>query len=63
MRVKLRVVKAIIKFPFMCRHVGSVGVGLVLKVSSIQVNMLYYLLIDDHALCINCFITPTSALF
>ena len=43
MRVKLRVVKAIIKFPFMCRHVGSVGVGLVLKVSSIQVNMLYYI--------------------
>ena len=39
MREKLSVVKAIIKFHFMCRHVCSVGVGLVLKVSSIQVNM------------------------
>jgi hypothetical protein len=38
-REKLRVVKAIIKFPFICRRVCSVGVGLVLKVSSIQVNM------------------------
>jgi len=38
-REKLSVVKAIIKFHFMCRHVCSVGVGLVLKVSSIQVNM------------------------
>ena len=35
-------VKAIIKFPIMCKHVCSVGVGLVLKVLSIQVNMVYY---------------------
>ena len=41
-RDKVRVVKAIIKFPFMCRRVCSVGFGLVLKVSSMQVNMMYY---------------------
>jgi hypothetical protein len=38
----VRVVKAIVKFPFICRRVCSVGFGLVVKVLSMQVNMVYY---------------------
>ena len=41
-RENLRLVKSIIKFPFMCTQACSVGVGLVLKVSSIQVNVVCY---------------------
>jgi hypothetical protein len=40
-RVKSRVVKAIITFP-LHSHVCIVGVGVVLKVPFIEVNMVYY---------------------